>query len=106
MGLYEIINLICRFYTIEALREAWSIPVNPVPHRSEWERLVPANVRDIVIRPPLVDVKVGRRQKKRILSQGEDKQPRKCGRCKQHGHYRQTCTGDEYVPVTSYDKAP
>ena len=88
------------------MREAWGIPVNPVPHKSEWDSLVPAEVKDVVVKPPIVVAKAGRRQMKRILSQGEEKQQRKCGRCKKLGHYRQTCTGDEYVPLTSYDRAP
>ena len=83
------------------MREAWAIHVNPVPHRSEWDTLVPGEVKDVVIKPPRVGAPAGRRQKKRILSQGEEKQPRKCGRCKKQGHNRQTCTGDEYVPVTT-----
>ena len=36
------------------MREAWAIPVNPVPHRSEWDTLVPTEVKDVLIKPPRV----------------------------------------------------
>ncbi|GAA0141008.1 hypothetical protein LIER_02250 [Lithospermum erythrorhizon] len=77
----SIYTVASRLYTLECLRMAYAIPVNPVQHRSEG----------------------GRRKNKRIPSQGEEITRKRCGRCREYGHNKKTCIGN-YVPMGTHDK--
>ncbi|GAA0176812.1 hypothetical protein LIER_29606 [Lithospermum erythrorhizon] len=95
----SIYNVCSRYYIVNSLRDAYSIPVLLVPHPSEWSRIVPEDVIGVVIRPPMVVNKVGRPMNKHMMSQKEEPRRLKCGRCKQFGHNKKTCMGTEYVPT-------
>ncbi|GAA0171068.1 hypothetical protein LIER_41077 [Lithospermum erythrorhizon] len=99
-----IYNICSRFYNIECLTLAYSIPVNPVPHRSEWYRLVPESVQSVLMGPPVIRNKKGRRKNKGVSSQGEEIIRKHCSRCRQLGHNKQICTKNEYVPVHQHEK--
>ena len=82
-------TLCSRYYTSEALVAAYADSIYPVGHEVDWN--VPMEVRNRAILPPIVQRTRGRLKKNRILSAGEDKVKRKCGRCGEKGHNRQKC---------------
>ena len=85
----SLYTLCSRYYTSEALVAAYADSIYPVGHEVDWN--VPMEVRNRAILPPIVQRTRGRLKKNRILSAGEDKVKRKCGRCGEKGHNRQKC---------------
>lgn len=94
-----------RYYTNSTTICAYSLPVNPVPSRMEWDTMVPNDVKSVTIHPPIIANKRGRPKNKRIPSQGEDagstprvSHTRRCSKCLGPNHNKATCKGTEFVP--------
>ena len=95
-----------RYYTNATTELAYGIPIVPVPHQSEWDKIVPDDVKNVVVLPPTMETRRGRPKNKRIPSQGEDvrasgSKRRKCSRCHEYGHNIATCTATEQAPLVS-----
>ncbi|XP_038693785.1 uncharacterized protein LOC119991510 [Tripterygium wilfordii] len=83
-----IISLCSQYYRTDRLLLAYAEPINPVLNIDT--NVLTEEVR--VVLPPKTRRKSGRPKKRRIPSSGEQIQKRKCSRCKQDGHNRQTCS--------------
>ncbi|CAL8174561.1 unnamed protein product [Prunus armeniaca] len=85
------------YYTRATWAAAYAESIYPVPPQGTW--VIPENVQNVNLLPPISKVMPGRRKTQRIPSKGEDSQERKCSRCGVKGHYRSTCK--EAIPVTN-----
>ncbi|XP_038701913.1 uncharacterized protein LOC119998649 [Tripterygium wilfordii] len=83
-----IISLCSQYYRTDMLLLAYAEPINPVLNTDA--NVLTEELR--VVLPPETRRKSGRPKKRRIPSSGEQIQKRKCSRCKQDGHNRQTCS--------------
>ncbi|KAI5346373.1 hypothetical protein L3X38_014252 [Prunus dulcis] len=63
-------------------------PIWPIGDQTDW--VVPDDVRDRIVLPPITRRRHGRSKEKRLPSRGEEPSTRKCSRCSSTGHYRQT----------------
>ncbi|GMN71753.1 hypothetical protein TIFTF001_055181, partial [Ficus carica] len=63
---------------------------HPIGSADGWD--VPEEVRSKIVNPPNTKRGPGRPRVRRILSQGEEHESVRCGRCNGYGHNRQTCT--------------
>ncbi|CAL9031090.1 unnamed protein product [Prunus brigantina] len=85
------------YYTRTTWAAAYAESIYPVQPQGTW--VIPENVQNVNLLPPISRVMPGRRKMKRISSKGEDSQARKCSRCGVKGHYRSTCK--EAILVTN-----
>ncbi|RYE20793.1 MAG: hypothetical protein EOP45_10500 [Sphingobacteriaceae bacterium] len=86
----QVENYISEFYSTEYLRATYAGVHHPHGDISSWN--IPPEVENIKVLPPQHKARAaGRPKKRRIPSQGEDIIRRKCTRCGQIGHNRQTC---------------
>ncbi|CAL8174677.1 unnamed protein product [Prunus armeniaca] len=85
------------YYTRATWAAAYAESIYPVPPQGTW--VIPENVQNVNLLPPISKVMPGRRKTQRIPSKGEDSRERKCSRCGVKGHYRSTCK--EAIPVTN-----
>ncbi|CAL8109140.1 unnamed protein product [Prunus armeniaca] len=85
------------YYTRATWAAAYAESIYPVPPQGTW--IIPENVQNVNLLPPISKVMPGRRKTQRIPSKGEDSRERKCSRCGVKGHYRSTCK--EAIPVTN-----
>lgn len=85
------------YYTRATWAAAYAESIYPVPPQGTW--VIPENVQNVNLLPPISKVMSGRRKTQRIPSKGEDSRERKCSRCGVKGHYRSTCK--EAIPVTN-----
>ncbi|XP_008245563.1 PREDICTED: uncharacterized protein LOC103343698 [Prunus mume] len=85
------------YYTRATWAAAYAESIYPVPPQGTW--VIPENVQNGNLLPPISKVMTGRRKTQRIPSKGEDSRERKCSRCGVKGHYRSTCK--EAIPVTN-----
>ncbi|TYK11130.1 MuDRA-like transposase [Cucumis melo var. makuwa] len=69
---------------------AYAEAVYLVGNQSDWK--TSEDYVHMIVLPPKVVKRVGRPKKKRIPSVGEAPKLHKCGRCKEIGHSRLTCT--------------
>ncbi|KAL7184881.1 hypothetical protein ACSBR2_026932 [Camellia fascicularis] len=84
----DLYDLVAEFYHVTAYRNSYQQNIQPIPTVEK----PPFNPDDFVIQPPSVKRPPGRPKKKRILSQGEEVQQIRCGRCQRMGnHNRTTC---------------
>ncbi|XP_021813085.1 uncharacterized protein LOC110756023 [Prunus avium] len=88
------------YYTRATWAAAYAESIYPVPPQGTW--VIPENVQNVNLLPPISKVMPGRRKTQRISSKGEDSRERKCSRCGVKGHYRSTCK--EAIPVTNKKK--
>ncbi|KAL0533306.1 hypothetical protein IC582_030119 [Cucumis melo] len=95
----NVYSLCANYYTNECLLTAYTEAVYPVRNQSDWK--TSEDYVHMTILPPKVVKRVGRPKKKRIPSVGEALKLHKCGRCKQIGHNRLTCTN----PISYTDKS-
>ncbi|CAL8996235.1 unnamed protein product [Prunus brigantina] len=85
------------YYTRTTWAAAYAESIYPVQPQGTW--VIPENVQNVNLLPPISRVMPGRHKMKRISSKGEDSQARKCSRCGVKGHYRSTCK--EAILVTN-----
>ncbi|KAL0549171.1 hypothetical protein IC582_013652 [Cucumis melo] len=95
----NVYSLCANHYTNECLLAAYAEAVYPVENQSDWKTR--EDYVHMTVLPPKVVKRVGRPKKKRIPSVGEAPKLHKCGRCKQIGHNRLTCTN----PISYTDKS-
>ncbi|KAL0533896.1 hypothetical protein IC582_028171 [Cucumis melo] len=95
----NVYSLCANYYTNKCLLAAYAEAVYPVGNQSDWK--TSENYVHMTILPPKVVKRVGRPKKKRIPNVGEAPKLHKCGRCKQIGHNRLTCTN----PISYTDKS-
>ncbi|KAL0544768.1 hypothetical protein IC582_019893 [Cucumis melo] len=95
----NVYSLCANYYTNECLLAAYAEAVYPVGNQSDWK--TSEDYVHMTVLPPKVVKRVGRPKKKRIPSVGEAPKLHKCGRCKQIGHNRLTCTN----PISYTDKS-
>ncbi|KAL0551373.1 hypothetical protein IC582_010459 [Cucumis melo] len=95
----NVYSLCANYYTNECLLAAYAKAVYPVGNQSDWK--TSEDYVHMTVLPPKVVKRVGRPKKKRIPSVGEAPKLHKCGRCKQIGHNRLTCTN----PISYTDKS-
>ncbi|KAL0560775.1 hypothetical protein IC582_001188 [Cucumis melo] len=95
----NVYSLCANYYTNECLLAAYAEAVYPVGNQSDWK--TSEDYVHMTVLPPNVVKRVGRPKKKRIPSVGEAPKLHKCGRCKQIGHNRLTCTN----PISYTDKS-
>ena len=71
------------------------------------DHVFPEEVMNRIVLPPVQRRLSGRRRTKRRPSVGETLQTRKCSRCQQYGHNRQTCQNPVPLerPMTSTRRA-
>ncbi|KAL0533913.1 hypothetical protein IC582_028188 [Cucumis melo] len=86
----NVYSLCANYYTNERLLAAYAEAVYPVGNQSDWK--TSEDYVHMTVLPLKVVKRVGRPKKKRIPSVGEAPKLHKCGRCKQIGHNRLTCT--------------
>ncbi|XP_022032921.1 uncharacterized protein LOC110934032 [Helianthus annuus] len=86
-------------YSNEVYKATYAEEINPIPHKSEWEK--PDGLLNL--QPPNITKRQSGRPKenKRILSRGEEPTPIFCGRCRSHGHHRESCRHPTYSQSTS-----
>ena len=77
------------YYSTAYLLSAYSGEIHPVGHQGDW--LVPADVANTIVLPPVARRPPGRPKKQRIPSIGEEVVRRRCRNCWRHGHNSQTC---------------
>ncbi|KAK1262411.1 hypothetical protein QJS04_geneDACA001022 [Acorus gramineus] len=76
------------FYTTEMYRRTYAVNIFPIP----TIKMPKPTLNDIVIKPPSMKKRAGRKKKRRIPSKGEiDTLPYRCSYYGQLGHNRQTC---------------
>ncbi|KAL0546066.1 hypothetical protein IC582_015971 [Cucumis melo] len=95
----NVYSLCANYYSNECLLAAYAEAVYPVGNQSDWK--TSEDYVHMTVLPPIVVKRVGRPKKKRIPSVGEAPKLHKCGRCKQIGHNRLTCTN----PISYTDKS-
>ncbi|XP_031737041.1 uncharacterized protein LOC105434626 [Cucumis sativus] len=96
----NVYSLCANYYTNECLLAAYSEAVYPVGNQSEWK--TSEEYVHMTVLPPKVVKRVGRPKKNRIPSVGEAPKLHKCGRCKETGHNRLTCTNPiSYIQKSS-----
>ncbi|KAL4016972.1 hypothetical protein IC575_024643 [Cucumis melo] len=95
----NVYSLCANYYTNECLLVAYAEAVYPVGNQSDWK--TSEDYVHMTVLLPKVVKRVGRPKKKRIPSVGEAPKLHKCGRCKQIGHNRLTCTN----PISYTDKS-
>ncbi|XP_058077551.1 uncharacterized protein LOC131225947 [Magnolia sinica] len=78
-------------YTARNYQITYENSVYPVRDQSQWEISPAFKEYCSRIRPPLQMRSAGRPKKARILSRGEERTTKICGRCKQTGHNRRSC---------------
>ncbi|XP_057808750.1 uncharacterized protein LOC131023226 [Salvia miltiorrhiza] len=96
------IAFVSSYYTMQTLREMYSIDVNPIPHQDEWD--VPADVSSRVVRVPQNPSQSGRPQASRIPSAMESSTKSHvsvCSRCHKTGHYKSKCKEEIPIPIES-----
>ncbi|KAG5613706.1 hypothetical protein H5410_013530 [Solanum commersonii] len=84
------------FDKVEAYLLAYLDSINIVPLESEW--CVPEELLNVMILPPLVDTKLGRKRIKQVKCIGENikrKRRNKSSICKRIGHKRTTCMNNK-----------
>ena len=77
------------YFSVEFLRKAYDVPINPVPSRQEWNDIT--TPVETVVLPMLCKKQVGRPKRKRIPSAAEPSRPKKCSKCGDMGHSILTC---------------
>ncbi|KAL4023314.1 hypothetical protein IC575_017066 [Cucumis melo] len=95
----NVYSLCANYYTNECLLAAYAEAVYQVGNQSDWK--TSEDYKHMTVLPPKVVKRVGRPKKKWIPSVGEAPKLHKCGRCKQIGHNRLTCTN----PISYTDKS-
>ncbi|KAL0534248.1 hypothetical protein IC582_028536 [Cucumis melo] len=95
----NIYSLCANYYTNECLLVAYAEVVYPVENQSDWK--TSEDYVHMTVLPPKVVKRVGRPKKKRIPSVGEAPKLHKCGRCKEIGYNRLTCTN----PISYTEKS-
>ncbi|XP_057803635.1 uncharacterized protein LOC131018968 [Salvia miltiorrhiza] len=96
------IAFVSSYYTMQTLREMYSIDVNPIPHQDEW--YVPADVSSRVVGAPQNPSQSGRPRTSRIPSTMESSTKSRvsvCSRCHKSGHYKSKCKEEISIPVES-----
>ncbi|GMN48651.1 hypothetical protein TIFTF001_017807 [Ficus carica] len=88
-------NYCSNYYTKDYLYACYSSVVHPIGSAEGWD--VPKEVRSQIVNPPNTKRGPSRPRVCRILSQGEEHEPIRCGRCNGYEHNRQTCTNS--VPL-------
>ena len=88
-------NYCSDYYTKDFLYACYAHVVHPIGSAEGWD--VSEEVRSVIVHPPKPKRRPGRPRVRRILSQGEEPDPIRCGRCNSYGHNRQTCTNS--VPL-------
>ncbi|GMN58186.1 hypothetical protein TIFTF001_027275 [Ficus carica] len=77
--------------------------VHPIGSAEGWD--VPEEVRSQIVNLPSTKLGPGRPRVRRILSQGEEHEPIRCGRCNGYGHNRQTCTNSVPLRLDQYESS-
>ncbi|KAL5782608.1 hypothetical protein ACOSP7_007637 [Xanthoceras sorbifolium] len=77
------------YYSTAYLLSAYSDEIHPVGHQGDW--LVPAEVANTIVLPPVARRPPGQPKKQRIPSIREEIVHRRCRNCWRHGHISQTC---------------
>ncbi|KAL0533637.1 hypothetical protein IC582_027678 [Cucumis melo] len=95
----NVYSLCANYYTNECLLAAYAEVVYPIGNQSDWK--TSEDYVHMTVLPPKVVKRVGRPKKKRIPSVGKAPKLYKCGRCKQIGHNRLTCTN----PISYTEKS-
>ncbi|KAL6290903.1 hypothetical protein ACE6H2_008413 [Prunus campanulata] len=98
----EVVNLerkccTCREFDLDQLPCAHACAA--FGDQTDW--VVPNDVRNRIVLPPITRKRYGRRKEKRIPSRGEEPSTRKCSRCGSTGHYRQACKNPIALHPTS-----
>ena len=91
------------YYSVEYLRKAYHVPINPVPHINEWKDITTPD--ETVVLPMLFKKQAGRPKRKRIPSVGEFPRPKKCSKCGEPGHSVLTCRQNP-PPTFAYPSVP
>ena len=81
--------LCSHMYTTTAWVSTYAESIHPVGHQSDW--IVPMDIGNRVVLPPVTKRPSGRPRSERIRSVGEHVVRKKCGRCHNYGHNRKTC---------------
>ena len=83
-------NYCSNYYIKEFLYACYAHVIRPIGSAEGWD--VSEEVRSQIVNPPKPKRGPGRPRVRRILLQGEELDPIRCGRCNSYGHNRQTCT--------------
>lgn len=89
---YVVEDYISTYYTKENWYSSYAGVIHPYGSVETWQ--IPENIKEVVVNPPKCAKRgAGRPKKNRMPStgEGETSSQRKCSRCKQVGHNRQTC---------------
>ncbi|KAL4018195.1 hypothetical protein IC575_021785 [Cucumis melo] len=92
-------SLYTNYYGNEYLLAVYAEAIYPVGNQSDWK--TSEYYVHMTVLPPKVVKKVGRPKKKRIPSVSEAPKLHTCGRCKQIGYNRLTCTN----PISYTEKS-
>ena len=95
----NVYSLCANYYTNECLLVEYSEVVYPVGNQSKWK--TSEEYVHMTILPLKVVKRVCQPKKKRIPSVGEAPKLHKCGRCKEIGNNRLTCTN----PISYIEKS-
>ena len=88
-------NYCSNYYSKDYLYACYAHVVHPIGSEVGWD--VSEAARSQIVNPPKAQRRPGRPRVRRILSQGEEIDHIRCGRCNGAGHNRQTCTNS--VPL-------
>lgn len=88
-------NYCSNYYTKDYLYGCYSSVVHHIGSADGWD--VPEEVRSQIVNPPKTKRGPGKPRVRRILSQGEEHESIRCGRCNGYGHNRQIYTNS--VPL-------
>ncbi|GMN47892.1 hypothetical protein TIFTF001_017065 [Ficus carica] len=79
-------NYCSNYYTKDYLYACYAHVVHPIGSAEGWD--VSEEVRSQIVNPPNTKRGPGRPRVRMILSQGEEHEPIRCGRCNSYGHNR------------------
>lgn len=78
-----------KYYTVSALEATYKDTIHLPEGLCDWE--VSEEVKCRKVLPPTTKWSGGRPKRERTPFLGEEQQIRKCSKCGEHGHNRQTC---------------
>ncbi|PON77908.1 hypothetical protein PanWU01x14_022620 [Parasponia andersonii] len=87
---FSLYNYVSSYYKNEKLIATYAGVVHPLRHL--FDRIIFDEIKDRVVKPPIVRARLASRpKKKRNSSNGEEARRQKCSYCGQSSHNRLTC---------------